>query len=130
MPGSLRKRPELGTDAWELRVFIGRDSQGRVRHKSRTFHGSKRAAEKELARLALAQDFEPEVPAESETMTWNATTTVNDAIAGWKDNGWDDLSPVTVRRYDGLLRRFKPAHRSRAHWVRLGPKTCSCSSLE
>jgi integrase len=102
MPGSIRKRPELGSDAWELRVFIGRDSQGRVRHKSRTFRGSKRAAEKDLARLALGQDFEPEVPAEPETMTWNATTTVNDAIAGWKDNGWDDLSPVTVRRYENI----------------------------
>ena len=40
---------------------------GRVRHKSRTFRGSKRAAEKELARLVLAQDFEPEVPSEPET---------------------------------------------------------------
>ena len=50
MAGSLRKRPELGADAWELRVFLGRDNRGRVRHKSRTFRGSKRAAEKELAR--------------------------------------------------------------------------------
>ena len=50
----------------------------------------------------LAQDFEPEVPAEPETMTWNGTTTVNDAIAGWKHNGWEDLSPVTVRRYENV----------------------------
>ena len=55
MAGSLRKRPELGTDAWELRVFLGRDKQGRVRHKSRTFRGSKRAAEKELRALLAAQ---------------------------------------------------------------------------
>ena len=102
MAGSLRKRPELGSDAWELRVFLGRDSRGRVRHKSRTFRGSKRAAEKELGRLVLAQDFEPEVPAETETTTWNGTTTVNDAIAGWRHNGWEDLSPVTVRRYENL----------------------------
>ena len=66
MAGSLRKRPELGADAWELRVFLGRDSRGRVRHKSRTFRGSKRAAEKELRVLLAAQDFEPEVPREPE----------------------------------------------------------------
>jgi integrase len=102
MPGSLRKRPELGPDAWELRVFLGRDERGRVRHKSRTFRGSKRAAEKELGRLVLAQDSEPAVPVEPETLAWNQTTTVNDAIEGWKQNGWADLSPVTVRRYDNV----------------------------
>jgi integrase len=30
------------------------------------------------------------------------TTTVNMAIEAWRDNGWDDLSPTTVRRYEGL----------------------------
>jgi hypothetical protein len=100
--GSLRKRPELGADTWELRVFLGRDSRGRVRHKSRVFRGSKRAAEKELSRLVLGQDFEPEVAPEPETLIWNQTTTVNDAIAGWKENGWADLSPVTVRRYESV----------------------------
>ena len=102
MAGSLRKRPELGADTWELRVFLGRDSRGRVRHKSRVFRGSKRAAEKELSRLVLGQDFEPEVAPEPETLIWNQTTTVNDAIAGWKENGWADLSPVTVRRYESV----------------------------
>ena len=38
-----------------------------MRHKSQLFRGSKRAAEKELARLVLAQDFEPETPTEPET---------------------------------------------------------------
>ncbi|HSZ36486.1 MAG TPA: site-specific integrase [Acidimicrobiales bacterium] len=102
MPGSMRKRPDRGNDVWELRVFIGRDSHGRVRHKQRTFRGPKRAAEKELARLVIAQDFEPEVPPEPETKSWNTTTTVNDAIAGWKHNGWADLSPVTARRYENV----------------------------
>lgn len=102
MAGSIRKRPDRGANVWELRVFIGRDSTGRVRHKQSTFRGSERAAKRELAKLVAAQDFEPEAPAEPETKTWNATTTVNDAIAGWKDNGWDDLSPVTVRRYENV----------------------------
>lgn len=102
MAGSLRKRPELGVDAWELRVFLGRDSRGGVRHKSRTFRGSKRAAEKELRGLLAAQDFEPEVPREPEVRAWGNATTINDAIEGWKQNGWDDLSPVTVRRYENV----------------------------
>jgi integrase len=102
MPGSLRKRPDRGADAWELRIYLGRDRQGRVRHKSQLFRGSKRAAEKELSRLVLSQDVEPENAAEPETREWNQTTTVNDAIAGWKENGWADLSPVTVRRYENV----------------------------
>jgi integrase len=102
MAGSLRKRPELGADVWELRVFLGRDNRGRVRHKSRTFRGSKRAAEKELRGLLAAQDFEPEVPREPEVRAWGNATTINDAIEGWKQNGWDDLSPVTVRRYENV----------------------------
>jgi len=53
--GSIRPRPNKGSDAWELRVFLGRDGSGRVRHKSRLFHGTKRGAEHELARLSLSR---------------------------------------------------------------------------
>ena len=34
--------------------------------------------------------------------SWGPATTVNDAIEGWKQNGWDDLSPVTTRRYENV----------------------------
>ena len=40
-----------------------------------------------------------------EERTWGPTTTVNDAIEGWKNNGWQDLSPNTVRGYEGVWRR-------------------------
>jgi len=33
---------------------------------------------------------------------WASKTTINHALAAWRDNGWDDLSPTTVRRYQGL----------------------------
>ncbi|HLG66509.1 MAG TPA: site-specific integrase [Acidimicrobiales bacterium] len=102
MAGSLRRRGDRGPDVWELRVFLGRDARGRVRHRSRLFRGSKRAAEKELARLVLAQDERPEVVPDEASRTWGPTTTVNDAIAGWEANGWDDLSPVTARRYENI----------------------------
>ena len=50
MAGS--KRLKAGQQGvWELRIFLGRDEQGRVRHKSVTFRGGSRAADKELTRL-------------------------------------------------------------------------------
>ncbi|MDA8367082.1 MAG: site-specific integrase [Actinomycetota bacterium] len=106
MAGSIRRRPDKGSDAYELRVFIGRDGRGRVRHRSRLFHGTKRAAERELARLVVAQEDEPEVVPDEAARQWGASTTINDAIAGWKANGWADLSPVTVRRYEDIWRLY------------------------
>ena len=102
MAGSIRPRPDRGKDSWELRVYLGRDSKGRVRHTSKSFRGSRRAAEKELSRLLVAQDFEPELPTEPEVERWDERTTVNDAIEGWKANGWEDLSPVTAQRYESV----------------------------
>src|SRR5664279_4206070 len=100
--GSIRKRPDRGADTWQLRVYVGRDSNGRVRHRSHTFQGSKRAAEKELARLVLEQDAAPQVVPDEASRPWGPTTTINDAISGWKANGWDDLIPVTSRRYESI----------------------------
>ena len=102
MPGSMReKRP----GAWELRVFVGRDEAGRVRQRSRMFEGTKRAAERELARLVAAVEDERAdqrlLPAE-----WGRDTTINHAIEGWKRNGWEDLSPNTSGRYDGIWRNY------------------------
>ncbi len=102
MAGSIRKRPDRGPDTWQLRVYIGRDSNGRVRHRSHTFQGSKRAAQKELARLVLEQDAAPEVVLDEASRPWGPSTTINEAISGWKANGWDDLSPVTSRRYESI----------------------------
>ena len=33
---------------------------------------------------------------------WGPKTTFNDAIEGWRLNGWDDLSPNTTKRYQSL----------------------------
>jgi hypothetical protein len=93
MAGSIHNLPGRGQNVWELRVFVGRDSNGRVRHQSRIFRGSKRTAEKELARLVLLQDMSPEVVPDEASRPWGPTTTINDAISGWKANGWDDLNP-------------------------------------
>jgi len=56
MPGSLRQRQP---NVWELRVFLGRDDAGKVRHRNLTFRGGKRAAELELSRLVTEAENEP-----------------------------------------------------------------------
>jgi integrase len=53
MPGSLREKRK---DVWELRIYVGRDAEGKIRHVQRTFNGTRKAAEKELARLQVAAE--------------------------------------------------------------------------
>jgi hypothetical protein len=36
---------------------------------------------------------------------WGETTTINDALEAWSCNGWQDLSPTTVRHYRELWDR-------------------------
>ncbi len=104
MAGSIRKREDRGPDAWELRIFVGRDGAGRVRHRSTLFRGTRRAAERELARLLTAEAEEPSTVPDETARSWGPSTTFNEAIAGWRDNGWQDLSPTTAQRYDGIWR--------------------------
>ena len=42
---------ETAPGKWRLRVFVGRDAAGRVQHKNKTFVGTKREAQKDLAKL-------------------------------------------------------------------------------
>jgi len=102
MAGSIRPRPEKGADAFELRVYLGRDADGKVRHRTRVFHGTRRQAERELARMVVVQEQAPAVLATRDDRAWGARTTINDAISGWKENGWNDLSPSTTRRYASI----------------------------
>lgn len=99
MAGSMRL--VIAPDTWELRVYKGRDSAGKVKHRYQRFQGSKRQAERELARLVAEQEAKPSPVVESE-LRWSSTTTINDAIEAWKNNGWQDLSLTTARRYDGI----------------------------
>jgi integrase len=91
-----------GTDVWELRAYMGRDGNGRIRHRYSTFRGSKREAERALARLVADTDRHQASTQADALPSGGERTTINDAIAAWRDNGWDDLSPTTVRRYEGL----------------------------
>ena len=103
MAGSIRARPDKAPDAWELRVFVGRDTSGRVRHRSRLFHGTERQAERALARMVIAQEDEPALVPTEESRQWGPSTTINEAIEGWRSNGWQDLSPSRTRRYASIV---------------------------
>jgi hypothetical protein len=86
-----------------LEVYLGRTAAGNGRHRSRIFRGTRTEAERELARMVTTQAdapavLDPAAPGISGPLRWGVGTTVNDAIAGWKLNGWDDLSPTTTRR--------------------------------
>ena len=101
MAGSLRL--VRSPDVYELRVYVGRDSSGRVKHRYERFTGNKRAAQRALAALVAEVQQAKEVEVEPENI-WSSATTLNAAFAAWRLNGWQDLSPTTTRRYEGIWR--------------------------
>ena len=101
-------------------VYLGRDAEDRVRHRHVTFKGSRRQAERELARLVATQDAEPALIPEAPA-AWGPATTINDAIAAWRDNGWDDLSPKTARHYESIWRVHIAQTIGRRRVASLGP---------
>jgi integrase len=86
---------------YELRVYLGRDSSGRVKHRYERFTGNKRAAQRALAALVAEVEHVKENRVEPGSV-WGSNTTLNSAFAAWKLNGWQDLSPSTTRRYESI----------------------------
>jgi integrase len=121
MAGSIRKRPDKGNDAYELRVFLGRDDAGRTRHKSTLFRGSRRAAEMELARLVTGQADKPARTPQQRELAFGPSTTINMAIEAWKQNGWQDLSPTTTLRYASIWSKQIKNSIGRRRIASLGP---------
>jgi integrase len=52
--------------------------------------------------MVVEQDAAPAVVPDETARAWGPETTFNDAIAGWRDNGWADLSPLTTARYENV----------------------------
>jgi integrase len=97
--GHLRQR---NRGHWELIVDIGRDPlSGRRRQRSRTVHGTKREAQRELRRLITEVE---------DGQVTGTETTLGDLLDRWLDLADDRLSPTTLREYRRLTeRRIKPA---------------------
>ncbi len=56
----------------------------------------------ELARLVTEQVEGPAIIPQERQYAFGNSTTINMAIEGWKQNGWQDLSPSTTRRYTSI----------------------------
>lgn len=98
MRGSIRQRRP---GRWELRVTLGRDPvTGRRRQRSIVFHGNKREAERELARLVAEAD-------EGRQSATQATLAV--LLERWWEQKRQRLSPTTSEEYRRLIdRRIVP----------------------
>jgi integrase len=114
MAGSMRQR---GENAWELRVHAGPDpATGKPRYVSRTVHGAKRFAQKELAR------FVSEVAAATVTP---GSGTVSALCERWFAHASDRLSPTTAEGYRAVLdRRILP------RWGRLQVRQVRADDLD
>jgi integrase len=86
MAGSMRQRSER---SWQLRVHGGRDPvTGRKRYLERTFHGTKRQAERALAALVTeAESFQPRS---------NQEATFGRLLHEWLEHAASSFSPRTV----------------------------------
>ena len=81
---------------WELIVQLPRDvATGKVRQLSRTVHGTKREAQRQLA--ALVNEV-------SSTPTSTTTVTLGELLDRWLEATSDRLSPTTAREYQRLAR--------------------------
>jgi integrase len=99
MRGHLRQRKR---GAWELVVDVGRDPLTRRRRQlSRTFRGTKRAAERALSTLVAEVDAGREIGTDA---------TLAEIVSRWLDMVAEDLSPTTLDEYRRLARtRIEPA---------------------
>jgi integrase len=84
---------------WQLVVDVGRDPlDGKRRQLTRTFHGTKREAESELAKFVaqVSNEGAPGSPA----------TTVGGLIESWWEHTLPDLSPNTARGYRSKIDQY------------------------
>jgi integrase len=70
--------------------------------------------------LVAEQESEPGVVPE-EPSAWGPATTINDAIAAWQGNGWEDLSPKTALRYTSAWQTHIRGSIGRRRIASLGP---------
>jgi len=93
--GSLRLR---GKDSWELRVHAGRsDETGKKLYLARTVRGTKRAAERALAKLVTE--------VESGVVIAH-TATMGQLCQRWYDSGTASWSPTVVVSYRSILDHY------------------------
>lgn len=94
MTGSLRQR---GINSWELRVYQGTDpATGRQRYATRTIHGNRTDAQRELDDMVALANVAPAV---------GARTTVAELLERWFAISAPSWAPTTVRNTRSIIDR-------------------------
>lgn len=99
MPGHMQQR---GPSSWRLHAFVGKDSNGRKRYTSKTFHGTKKEAG-----IALAA-FVTEVAKDKSTSSAAEPITVSQTLDKWLNSRRAQLSPATTDRYRVAIKHVEP----------------------
>jgi integrase len=101
MTGNIQRR---GENSWRIRFDLGTDPMtGERKRHTKTFRGTKREAEIELARLVTA--------AQKGALVNSSRITVSDFLDQWeRDWATPNASPKTVERWSELLRLHVKAH--------------------
>jgi integrase len=90
--GSIRQR---GSNSYELRVYAGTDpSTGRLRWLTRTVHGDRTDARRELKAFAAHANVAPAV---------GARTTIGELLDLWFAHGRARWSPTTIRNLQSIV---------------------------
>lgn len=95
MRGNLQQR---GRDSWRLRVYVGRSADGRRRYLEKTLHGSKKDAERELARLVVEVDEGRHVA--------SGPVTFDELLDRWLAVKKLAVEPTTMSSYEWVARTY------------------------
>ena len=111
MSGHMRQRG----DAWELRVYVGRDAvSGRERYATRTIRAGKREAQRALNEMVVA--------AERGSLV-KTRATMGELLEAWFEHAQRDFSPKTVLETRGFIDRTIKPELGHISLVRLRPIT-------
>jgi integrase len=96
MAGHLQAR---GQNTWRLSVFVGRDPRtGRKRYAQRTAHGTKKEAERALARLVTEVD--------EGRHSASAAGTFGDLLDRWLETKAQSVAPATIGNYRWVADKY------------------------
>jgi integrase len=93
--GNLQQR---GPSSWRIRVFVGRDETGKKRYLERTVRGTKREAQRVMARLVTEVDDGRHVAA--------ASTRFGEVLERWLEIKATVVEPTTIASYRWIANTY------------------------
>ena len=95
MRGLIQKR---GSESWRIRAYVGRDANGTKRYVSKTVHGTRKDAERDLSRLLVEVDEGRHAAA--------APMTVGGLLDRWLAVKKLAVEPTTLSSYEWVARTY------------------------